>query len=98
MRRAHDSYFHRGVRFDNKLASTILNEECRVLLQRLNWGALSAATWFERVAIGQFTRRNGRPLQRRLAETNFLSADCDLDCNFSDHHKPLMMHDSRNQL
>ena len=31
MRRAHDLYFHRGARFDNKLASTILNEERRVL-------------------------------------------------------------------
>ena len=84
MRRAHDLYFHRGVRFDNKLAPAILRDERRVFLQRLNWGALAAATWFESLAIGQFTRRGGRPLQRRLAETNFLSADCDLDCNFSD--------------
>ena len=77
MRRAHDLYFHRGVRFDNKLALTILREERRVLLQRLNWGVVAAATWFESTAAAS------RPSQRRLAETNFLSAHCDLDCNFS---------------
>ena len=43
----------------------------------------AATTWFESLAVAQFTRRGGRPLQRRLAETDFLSADCDLDCNFS---------------
>jgi hypothetical protein len=37
MRRTHDLYFHRGVRFDNNLAPTIFHEERRVLLQRLNW-------------------------------------------------------------
>jgi hypothetical protein len=36
MRRAHDLYFPHGVRFDNKVAATILHEERRVLLQRLN--------------------------------------------------------------
>ena len=77
MRRAHDLYFHRGVRFDNKFAPTILYEERRVLSQRLNWGAVAAATWFESLVVAS------RPLQRRLAETNFLSADCDLNCNFS---------------
>jgi hypothetical protein len=76
-------YFHRGVRFDNKLAPTILHDERRVHLQRLNWGAVAAATWFESTAVAQFTRRGGRPLQPRLAETNFLSANCDLDYNFS---------------
>jgi hypothetical protein len=69
--------------FDNKLVATILREERRVLLQRLNWRAVAAATWFESLAVAQFTRRGGHPLQRRLAETNLLSADCDLDCNFS---------------
>jgi hypothetical protein len=83
MRRAHDLYFHRGVRFDNNLAPTILHDERRVLFQRLNRGAVAAATRFESQAVAQFTRRGGRPLQQRLAETNFLSADCDLDCNFS---------------
>jgi hypothetical protein len=91
-------YFHRGARFDNKLASTILNEERRVLLQRLNWGAVAATGWFESLAVAQFTRRDGRPLQRRLAETNFLSADCDLTAILAVYHKPLMMHDSCNQL
>jgi len=83
MRRAHDLYFHRGVRFDNKLAPPILHEERPLLLQRLNWGGVAAATWFESLAIGQFTRRGGRPSRRRLAETNFLSANCDLGCNFN---------------
>jgi hypothetical protein len=78
MRRAHDLYFHRVVRFDNKLAPTILHDERRVHLQRLNWGAVAAATWFESTAVAS------RPLQRRLAETNFLSTHCDLGCNFSD--------------
>jgi len=51
MRRAHDLYFHRGVRFDNKLAPPILHEERPLLLQRLNWGAVAAATWFESTAV-----------------------------------------------
>jgi hypothetical protein len=34
------------------------------------WGAHAAACWFESLAVVQFTRRGGRPLQRRLAETN----------------------------
>jgi hypothetical protein len=51
MRRAHDLYFHRDVRFDNKLTPAILREERRVLLQRLNWGAVAAATWFEILAV-----------------------------------------------
>jgi len=41
------------------------------------WGAPAAAGWFESLAVAQFTRRGGRPLQRRLVETNFLSADCE---------------------
>jgi hypothetical protein len=35
------------------------------------WGAPAAAGWFESLAVAQFTRRGGRPLQRRLAETTF---------------------------
>jgi hypothetical protein len=34
------------------------------------WGARAAAPWFEMLAVAQFTRRGGRPLQQRLAETN----------------------------
>jgi hypothetical protein len=49
---------------------------------------VAAATWFESLAIAL------RPLQRRLAETNFLSANCDLGYNFVVHHKPLMIDDS----
>jgi hypothetical protein len=82
MQPAHDLYFHRGVGFDNKLALTILHEERPLLLQRLNWGGVAAATWFESTAVGQFTRRGGRPSRRRLAETDFLSADCDLEQQF----------------
>jgi hypothetical protein len=33
-------------------------------------GAHAAATCFERLVVAQFTRRGGRSLQRRLAETN----------------------------
>ncbi len=33
--------------------------------------AVAAATWFESLAVAQFTRRDGRPLQRRVAETDF---------------------------
>jgi hypothetical protein len=51
MRRAHDLYFHRGARFDNKLAPTILHETRHARLQRLNWGAVAAATWFESLAV-----------------------------------------------
>ena len=33
-------------------------------------GAVAVATWFESLAVAQFTRRSGRPLQRHLPETN----------------------------
>jgi hypothetical protein len=33
--------------------------------------AVAAASWFESLAVAQFTRRGGRPLQRRVAETDF---------------------------
>jgi len=32
--------------------------------------AVAAAAWFESLAVAQFTRRDGRPLQRRVAETD----------------------------
>jgi len=41
---------------------------------------VAAATWFESLAIAQFTQSlpavasRGRPFQRRLAETNFVIA------------------------
>jgi len=73
MRRAHDLYFHRGVRFDNKLAPTILHDERRVLLQRLNWGAVAATGWFESLAVAQFTCRGGRPLQRRRRQKKIVA-------------------------
>ena len=40
MRRAHDlGIFIAAYNFDNQLAPTILHEERRALLQRLDWGA-----------------------------------------------------------
>jgi len=48
-----------------------------LLLRSASWKsttspkAVAAATWFESLAVAQFTRRDGRPLQRRVAETDF---------------------------
>ena len=66
MRHAHDLYFHRGIRFDNKLAPIILYEERRVLLQAVELGErVRLACRFESLAVAS------RPLQRLLDETNF---------------------------
>jgi hypothetical protein len=36
------------------------------------WAAVAAATWYRSLAVAQFIRGGGHPLQQRLAETNFI--------------------------
>jgi hypothetical protein len=47
----------------------------------------------ESLAVGQFTRRGGHPLQRRLAETNFSFTRLSTYAEFCIYHKPVMMDD-----
>jgi hypothetical protein len=61
-----------GVHFNlaHAVASAACSRGISVSQRKTFRGAHTAATWFERLVVAQFTRRGGRSLQQRLAETN----------------------------